>query len=37
MNLLMYAAPASALVALVFALILLFKMSKAEAGIERMQ
>lgn len=37
MNLLMYAAPASALVALVFALILWFKMSKAEAGNERMQ
>lgn len=33
----MYAAPASALVALVFALILWFKMSKAEAGNERMQ
>ena len=37
MNLLLYAAPASALVALVFALILWFKMSKAEAGNERMQ
>jgi K(+)-stimulated pyrophosphate-energized sodium pump len=37
MNYLLYVAPACALVALVFALILWFKMSKAEAGNERMQ
>ena len=37
MDYLMYVAPACALVALVFALILWFQMSKAEAGNERMQ
>jgi K(+)-stimulated pyrophosphate-energized sodium pump len=37
MDLLMYVAPACALAALVFALILWFKLSKAEAGNERMQ
>ncbi len=37
MNALLYVAPACALVALVFALILWFKMGKAEAGNERMQ
>jgi K(+)-stimulated pyrophosphate-energized sodium pump len=37
MNYLLFVAPACALVALVFALILWFKMSKAEAGNERMQ
>lgn len=37
MDYLLYVAPACALIALVFALILWFKMSKAEAGNERMQ
>ena len=37
MDLLLYVAPACALAALVFALILWFKLSKAEAGNERMQ
>ncbi len=37
MNLLVYVAPACALVALVFALILWFKLSKAEAGNELMR
>ncbi len=37
MDLLMYAAPVSALAALVFALILWFKLSKADAGNDRMK
>ncbi|MDZ4133746.1 MAG: sodium/proton-translocating pyrophosphatase, partial [Dethiobacteria bacterium] len=37
MNMLLYVAPACALAALVFALILWFKLSRAEAGNEKMQ